>query len=61
MRKSYVRTSYALPANIKTSTVEGKGTWYRVRVGSFTSKTAAEMYKDKLTRDNLPAWVVKAD
>jgi cell division protein FtsN len=60
---SYVKllTAKGFPANIKASTVEGKGTWYRVRVGSFTSKQAADSYKDKLTRDNLPAWVVKAD
>ncbi len=60
---SYVKllTAKGFPANIKASTVEGKGTWYRVRVGSFSSKQAADTYKDKLTRDNLPAWVVKAD
>jgi cell division protein FtsN len=61
--QSYVKllSAKGFTAHIKPASVEGKGTWYRVRVGSFTSSAAAETYKDKLARENLPAWIVKAD
>ena len=60
---SYVKllTAKGFNAHITPATVEGKGTWYRVRVGSFSSSAAATVYKDKLSRENLPAWIVKAD
>jgi len=35
-------------AHIITSELEGKGTWYRVRVGSFTSKDAAEKLRKEV-------------
>ncbi len=48
-------------AHVTPATVEGKGTWYRVRVGHFQNSAAAETYKQRLTRENVPAWIVKAD
>jgi cell division protein FtsN len=35
-------------AHIVTSALEGKGTWYRVRVGSFASKDAAEKLRKEV-------------
>ncbi len=48
-------------AHVVPKLITGKGTWYRVRIGSFTSAAAAENYKQKLARENIEAWVVKAD
>lgn len=60
---SYVKLLAAkgFNAHVRSATVDGKGTWYRVRVGNFPTTAQAEIYKSKLSRENLPAWIVKAD
>lgn len=40
--------SKTLPAYIKVAQIPGKGTWYRVRVGGFNSKSEASSYAEYL-------------
>jgi cell division protein FtsN len=47
-------------AQVVTRTINGQN-WYKVRIGRFSSAAAVEKYKQKLTRENIPAWVVQAD
>jgi len=39
--------------------ISGKGTWYRVRIGYFDSKTAAEAVLQRLIKDNYEGLVVR--
>ncbi len=41
--------------------VQGKGTWYRVRMGSFVQEDEALEAKRLLARADIPAWVLKAE
>ncbi len=41
--------------------VNGKGMWYRVRVGRFESEGAAKLYKQKLDREGFTPWVKRID
>ena len=36
---------------VEAAEIDGKGTWYRVRVGSFETKDAAERYRKDLARE----------
>jgi cell division protein FtsN len=36
---------------VEAAEIAGKGTWYRVRVGSFETKDAAERYRKDLARE----------
>lgn len=40
--------SKGYPAFIKTAEVPGKGTWYRVRIGTFTTRVTAKLYANNL-------------
>ncbi len=40
--------SKGYPAFIKTAEVSGKGTWYRVRIGTFTTRVTAKLYANNL-------------
>ena len=40
--------SKGYPAFIKTAEVPGKGTWYRVRIGTFTARVTAKLYANNL-------------
>ena len=46
---------------IVTGKVRGKGTWYRVRLGRFTSESQATEGKLLLARADIPAWVLKTE
>lgn len=46
---------------VVSADVRGKGTWYRVRLGSFENKELAEQAKRLLAQANIPAWVLKAE
>ena len=43
------------PAYRTVAEVPGKGTWYRVRIGSFKGKTDAEETLERLKKDNISA------
>lgn len=40
--------SKTVPAYIKVARIPGKGTWYRVRAGGFSSKSEASSYAEYL-------------
>src|SRR5882724_5298984 len=42
--KSLISKGY--PAFIKAAEIPGKGTWYRIRVGTFKTREEAELYRD---------------
>jgi len=46
---------------IVTGKVRGKGTWYRVRLGRFTSESEANEGKLLLARADIPAWVLRTE
>ncbi len=46
---------------IVAATIVGKGTWYRVRIGSFKDEAAAVSAKNLLARADIPAWVLKTE
>ena len=46
---------------VVTSTIEGKGTWYRVRLGSFKDEPTAQKAKTLLARADIPVWVLKSE
>ncbi|MBI3179104.1 MAG: SPOR domain-containing protein [Deltaproteobacteria bacterium] len=41
--------------------VQGRGTWYRVRMGSFAQEEEAIQAKRVLARADIPAWVLRAE
>ncbi|MER3446143.1 MAG: hypothetical protein C4291_04570 [Candidatus Dadabacteria bacterium] len=43
--------SKGYPAFIKSVEIPGKGTWYRIRVGTFKTREEAELYGDNLKKD----------
>jgi len=70
---SSFRSAQEAEANIKTLAQKGfsanavsvvlpnKGTWYRVRVGRFSSENEAKKIKDQLAHEHLSSWIVKAE
>lgn len=46
---------------IVTSHIPGKGTWYRVRIGRFSSPSAAGSAKQTLAQADIAAWVLRTD
>jgi cell division protein FtsN len=46
---------------IVAAEIKGKGTWYRVRIGSFRDEQLASSAKGVLARADIPAWVLKAE
>ena len=42
--------SRGYPAFIKVAKIPGKGTWYRIRIGTFTTREEAELYGDNLRK-----------
>jgi cell division protein FtsN len=46
---------------IVSATIQGKGTWYRVRMGRFSTEILAQQGKGMLTRADIPAWVLRAE
>ena len=46
---------------IVSSQLPGKGTWYRVRLGSFVDERSAQEAKKILARDDIAAWVLKSE
>ncbi|MBN1962557.1 MAG: SPOR domain-containing protein [Deltaproteobacteria bacterium] len=44
-----------------SSKINGKGTWYRVRMGRFKDVEKAKDAKALLARADIPAWILKAD
>lgn len=46
---------------VVTSQVTGKGTWYRVRLGSFKDVERAKNAKALLARADIPAWILKTE
>ena len=47
------------PAYRTTRTVPGQGTWYRIRIGSFKSRTDASRMLERLKRENIKGIIVK--
>ncbi|WP_242346543.1 SPOR domain-containing protein [Anaeromyxobacter terrae] len=48
----------SLRPRVETADVEGKGRWYRVRVGSFETREAAERYRKDVARETgVPGYV----
>ena len=48
------------PAYLLTSQIEGKGTWHRVRIGSYASKAEAAPILTKLRKSGIkPILVLK--
>lgn len=45
---------------IVRSVVEGKGTWYRVRLGRFPNIAAANQAKEHLAQNAIAAWVLRS-
>jgi len=41
------------------SNIPGRGTWYRVRLGSFVDETQASQAKKLLAQSEIPAWVLQ--
>jgi len=60
--QSYVKLLQAkgFKAQVATRSINGKN-WYKVRIGRFSSDAEVQKYKARLTRENIPAWVVQAD
>lgn len=48
--KSLLSKGY--PAFIKVAEIPGRGTWYRIRVGTFKTREEAELYRDNLKNGN---------
>ncbi|MGE5445833.1 MAG: SPOR domain-containing protein [Ignavibacteriales bacterium] len=48
--KSLISKGY--PAFIKVAEIPGKGTWYRIRIGTFKTREEAELYRDNLKKDD---------
>jgi cell division septation protein DedD len=46
---------------VVSAELPSKGTWYRVRVGKFSSEEQARQAKGVLARADIPAWVLRAD
>ena len=46
---------------IVSAQVSGKGTWYRVRLGSFKDAESAKNAKTLLAHSDIPAWILKTD
>jgi DedD protein len=46
---------------VVTGRVPGRGTWYRVRLGSFKDVESAQAAKTLLAHSDLPAWVLKTE
>lgn len=44
---------------ITSAEIPAKGTWYRVRMGSFDNELEATMAKQLLASKDIPAWVLK--
>ena len=47
--------------HVISATIPNQGTWYRVNVGKFSSREAAEVYAQRLARDNIPTLLKKID
>jgi cell division septation protein DedD len=47
------------PAYRTTGTVSGQGTWYRVRIGSFTDRTEASRMLNRLKGENIKGIIVQ--
>jgi DedD protein len=41
--------------------VKGKGTWYRVRIGTFKDAAHAQSAKNLLARNDIPAWILRSE
>jgi DedD protein len=52
--KKIVKTliSRGYPAFIKAAEIPGKGTWYRIRIGTFKTREEAELYGNNLKKDD---------
>src|SRR5579875_339443 len=48
--KSLMSKGY--PAFIKAAEIPGKGTWYRIRIGTFKTREEAELYRDNLKKND---------
>ncbi len=46
---------------IVTSMIQGRGTWYRVRIGRFEDEKEAEQAKMVLAQAAIPAWVLRME
>ena len=46
---------------VVTADIPGRGTWYRVRLGSFADEESAKTAKTLLARADIPAWVLRAE
>lgn len=44
--------SKGYPAFIKVAKIPGKGTWFRIRIGTFKTRGEAELYGDSLRKHN---------
>ena len=55
--KKLTRKGY--PAYLLTSRIEGKGTWHRVRIGSYASKDKAQPVLNELRRTGMKPILVK--
>ena len=47
------------PAYMSSATIPGKGTWYRVRVGSYENKTQADRTLNKLKKQKYNGIIIK--
>ena len=46
---------------VVSNALEGKGIWYRVRMGRFTTEESAKAAKNLLAQADIPAWVLRAE
>lgn len=46
---------------VVTSALNGRGTWYRVRMGRFTDEETAKRAKTLLAQADIPAWVLRTE
>lgn len=46
---------------VVTSSIDGRGTWYRVRLGRFDTEESATEAKQLLAHADIPAWVLRTE
>jgi DedD protein len=46
---------------VVSAKVKGKGTWYRVRIGTFKDAAHAQSAKNLLARNDIPAWILRSE